>query len=200
MTEDENKVEISSWTPTQRLRYAWQVAKAVADLHEVGNIYDSAAIAHTDISTDQFLWVNGMFQLNDFNRARFIRWNSVKQEPCKFVISKNPGKNRSPEEYIKGTPLNEKIDVYSLGNILYSILMGEKVFKDIDKKNVYQMVSDGVVPIIPSERLNAFHPMETAVVEAMKMCHVYDSALRSTAKDVETYLSGKLREYDISHF
>ncbi len=64
MIEDENKVEISSWTPTQRLRYAWQVTKAVADLHAVGNIHESAAIAHTDISTDQFLWVNGMFQVS----------------------------------------------------------------------------------------------------------------------------------------
>ena len=31
-------------------------------------------------------------QLNDFNRARFIRWNAVKREVCPFYIEMSPSK------------------------------------------------------------------------------------------------------------
>jgi len=74
-----------------KLKYAWQFAKALSDVHSVGNIHDSAAISHADLSASQYLWFDGMFKLNDFNRARFIRWNTVKQEACPFYISYNPG-------------------------------------------------------------------------------------------------------------
>ena len=65
MIYDDKKVEMSKWTAEHRLQYSWQVAKAMTELHSVGNIHDSAAISHTDVSTDQFLWVNGMFKVSD---------------------------------------------------------------------------------------------------------------------------------------
>lgn len=194
---------MSKWTAEHRLRYSWQVAKAMTELHSVGNIHDSAAISHTDISTDQFLWVNGMFKLNDFNRARFIRWNAWKKEPCKFIVGKNPGKNRSPEEYKDHEPLNEKIDIYSMGNIFYSILMGEKVFEGINymkKDKVYKEVQKGVVPIIPQAIIDRYGPLEKAVLEAMRMCHVYNPDDRSRASDVEAFLKAKLEEHNVPEF
>jgi len=203
MIYDDKKVEMSKWTAEHRLQYSWQVAKAMTELHSVGNIHDSAAISHTDVSTDQFLWVNGMFKLNDFNRARFIRWNARKEEPCKFIVGKNPGKNRSPEEYKDHEPLNEKIDIYSMGNIFYSILMGEKVFEGINymkKDKVYKEVQKGVVPIIPQAIIDGYGPLEKVVLEAMRMCHVYNPDDRSRASDVETFLKAKLEEHNVSEF
>jgi len=35
-----------------------------------GNIYGSAAISHTDVSPDQFLWIDGMFKV----RVCLIYW------------------------------------------------------------------------------------------------------------------------------
>jgi hypothetical protein len=46
--------------------------------------------------------------LNDFNRARFMRWNTTSQSLCSFSIANNPGKNRSPEEY-SFLPETEKV-------------------------------------------------------------------------------------------
>ena len=52
------------WALKDMLRYAWQVAKALSEVHSVGNsIYQSPAIAHTDIDVDQFLWIDGMFKV-----------------------------------------------------------------------------------------------------------------------------------------
>jgi hypothetical protein len=58
-----------------------------------------ATVAHTDISPNQFIRVNGIYKLDDFNRARFIQWSETNQTACPFRISNNPGRNRSPEEY-----------------------------------------------------------------------------------------------------
>jgi hypothetical protein len=55
--------EVKTWESKHKLRYAWQLTNALSNVHSVGNIHDSAAIAHTDISPDQFLWFDGMFKV-----------------------------------------------------------------------------------------------------------------------------------------
>jgi serine/threonine protein kinase len=62
--DDHDRIEISTWTPSDKLRYAWQITKAVADVHEVGNIHNSAAIVHLDITPHQILWLDGMFKVS----------------------------------------------------------------------------------------------------------------------------------------
>jgi hypothetical protein len=64
-------------------------------------------IAHTDISPLQYIRVNGIYKLNDFNRARFIAW-SKDNTMCPYEVGNNGGKNRSPEEY-NYEPQTEKV-------------------------------------------------------------------------------------------
>ena len=40
------------WTNQQKLRYSWQAATALADLHAVGMEGNSASISHTDIAIE----------------------------------------------------------------------------------------------------------------------------------------------------
>lgn len=140
------------------------------------------------------------FQLNDFNRARFIRWNKVKQEACPFYISVSPGSCRSPEEYTKGSPLTEKIDVYSLGNIMYGILLGVFAWEEISSKKVKKLVKKGTFPDIPKEKFETFDDKERAIEHAIRMCYVKDIHERSTAQEVEGYLRKKLKEFNVAEF
>ena len=64
MVHDENKERISQWKPKDKLRYAWQMTKGLSDMHSFGNIYNSSAIAHTDIKCNQYLWMDGMFKVS----------------------------------------------------------------------------------------------------------------------------------------
>lgn len=228
--EDEKRIVISTWKPADKLRYAWQITKAIADMHSIGNIHNSAAISHTDIASDQILWIDGMFkvcfmlsnrvliifnfviksilealitmtfslQLNDFNRARFITWNAKKEEACPFFISKNMGKHRSPEEYTKGSPLTEKIDVYSLGNLLWALLREEDVWESVKQTKAIKLVKMGTFPTIPSDELESYSEMEKSVHHAMNMCYVKDVLKRSSSLEVEKYLHDKLEEFEIS--
>lgn len=71
------------------LRIAHSVATAIADSHHV-NEQGQATIAHADIKPAQFLKVNGRYQLNDFNRARFLYWDpNNKNRPCGFRLKGN---------------------------------------------------------------------------------------------------------------
>lgn len=73
-----------------RLRIAAQVANGIADAHHVDD-QGRATIAHTDITGGQFVYVDGIFKLNDFNRARFLRFDSAKNETCGFRVGANRG-------------------------------------------------------------------------------------------------------------
>ena len=78
------------WNSTERLIVAFHVATAIADVHEVeGN--GRPSIAHTDITTSQFVYIDGRYKLNDFNRCRFITWNQKTNEQCGFFVGNNPG-------------------------------------------------------------------------------------------------------------
>jgi len=186
----------NSWSTDDILRYSWQATTALADVHAVGMKGKSASIAHTDISIDQFLWVDGMYKLNDFNRARFIRWDVVENKPCKFYISKNPGRYRSPEEY-RYDYLTEKIDVYSLGNVLYSILTKQYPFSRANSTVVAEEVQDGKRPSLSGI---SFRPKVVAVAQAIKMCWVQNPKDRASARDVDLFLRSKLLEFNVSMF
>ena len=75
---------------TERLIVAYQVARAIADVHSVEE-NGRPSIAHTDITPSQFVYADGRYKLNDFNRCRFIAWNQKTDEQCGFYVGKNPG-------------------------------------------------------------------------------------------------------------
>lgn len=83
---------------------ATQAATGLAAVHNIDK-EGVASIAHTDISPQQFIKMRNkdtggfIYKLNDFNRVRFIRWSKRKNKPCGYHVDKNPGTNRSPEEY-----------------------------------------------------------------------------------------------------
>ncbi len=79
-----------------------------------------------DIGVRQYVMINGRYQLNDFNTAKFMQWNEKEQELCPDVSPKFVEKNRSPEEMRdKVNLVDEKIDVYALGNIFYKLITNE---------------------------------------------------------------------------
>lgn len=77
-------------TNMDKLHIATQAAMGLADVHNV-DMEGKASIAHTDISADQFILIDGLWRINDFNRARFIgqyRHNGTNCPYCKCIITK----------------------------------------------------------------------------------------------------------------
>jgi hypothetical protein len=86
---------------------ATQAAIGVAHVHNIDK-EGRASIAHTDISPAQFILIDGIYKLNDFNRAKFLLWSRKNMTVCDYHIGKNAGRNRSPEEYLH-LPQSEKV-------------------------------------------------------------------------------------------
>lgn len=77
-------------TLLQKIHVASQLATALAELHNVDR-EGRASIAHTDITAGQFVKVNGIYKLNDFNRARLLLWDNKNDKPCGYYVANNPG-------------------------------------------------------------------------------------------------------------
>ena len=60
-----------TWTDEELLRYAWQVAKGLADVHAAGGD-GKTAISHTDVAADQYLWMDGMYKVKLSNHSDII--------------------------------------------------------------------------------------------------------------------------------
>jgi serine/threonine protein kinase len=97
----DNDTKWQKWTSADKITYAYQVACAIADVHNIDQ-EGLPSMSHTDISMSQFVSTdNGKtYQINDFNRARFLfRSNDDATQVCPFEVSSNKGKFRAPEEY-----------------------------------------------------------------------------------------------------
>jgi serine/threonine protein kinase len=92
----------------------------------------------------------------------------------------------------------EKVDVYSLGNIFFTLLTLEEIFHGISSKKVKKRVKKGERPIpVDSHGVwNSTDPIDQALKSAMEMCLIYNVTERATARQVETFLKRKLEEID----
>ena len=97
--DEEGGGGLSQWNSKHKLMIAHQLASGLSDVHNFANKDGIAAIAHTDITAGQFVFIGdghskGIFKLNDFNRCRFLLWNEKENKPCGFYVGSNPGSVR----------------------------------------------------------------------------------------------------------
>ena len=192
--DDEKDGGANTLSKLQIMKIAYNVSKSVHDAHHLDG-YGRPTMAHTDIKIDQFiLSKDGYYKLSDFNRVRFLMWNSTAKPTiqeqtttttststgtsisisstgistntklqlwnhtsgtgqCGFDVGKNGGEYRSPEEYAYKKE-TEKVDVYSLGNVLYFLLtQGKEVWDGVNNNDVYKFVMNGQRPPIPKDIL-----------------------------------------------
>ena len=148
------------------------------------------SIVHADISPGQFIFIDGLYKLNDFNRCRYLRRNVTSGGTCGFTAANNPGRRRAPEEY-KYESENEKIDVFSMGHIFYTILTGKLPFIEFESKEVYKKVKKGHLPKLADDLQQSTDPVHVALKKAMEMCYTYKPEHRASATEVLDYLTAQ---------
>ncbi|KAF1317830.1 Tkl protein kinase, partial [Globisporangium splendens] len=173
------------------LELARDAARGLAQLHGAAG----GPFAHTDIQTRQFLVdKTGKLLLNDFNRIKYAGPRLVDgvstDEKCTFETPIAKGKWRSPEEY-EHIELDEKLDVYSLSLVLWSLQSREKPFGNLSRDQVYEQVPLGTRP--PVKAMSGFPPaMQDLIVRAWDT----DPAKRPSAATLAATIEKILEEYE----
>eukprot|EP00562_Extubocellulus_spinifer_P032839 CAMPEP_0178730000 /NCGR_PEP_ID=MMETSP0699-20121125/29279_1 /TAXON_ID=265572 /ORGANISM="Extubocellulus spinifer, Strain CCMP396" /LENGTH=582 /DNA_ID=CAMNT_0020381983 /DNA_START=93 /DNA_END=1841 /DNA_ORIENTATION=+ len=192
LANDNDKNNLSK---EERFKVAVEVARSVSDLHNFNGRVP--AIAHSDIWHSQFVKTRrGVFALSDFNRAQFLYWNSTSNEgSCPYYYQHTNGYPfRSPEEY-KYEAQTEKIDIYSMGNIFFSLLMDkwpyEELYKEKNTAVVSKLITKGKRDKLSKELLESADPIDVALRTAMEMCWEQDWKRRASARDVANYLDAE---------
>ena len=100
---------------------------------------------------------------------------------------------RSPEEYHDDF-LNEKVDVFSLGNNMYGLLTGLGVFHEIrNYDEVQYMVGKGVKAWI-DQRYKERSLAEVKLAEIIEKCHEYYEEDRPSIFEVVDFLQRAVEE------
>lgn len=69
----------------QRLKYARDVSRAIADLHSIDG-EDVVTFIHRDIRSSNFLIdFTGRMVVHDFNLSKLVHWNPKTKQQCGFV-------------------------------------------------------------------------------------------------------------------
>ncbi|KAL7426045.1 hypothetical protein ACHAXM_000289 [Skeletonema potamos] len=190
--EDKNFRSLKRNASKERLKLMVDAAKGLADIH--GDAIPS--IVHGDLTGKQYMFVNGMLQLGDFNQAILIKRNATSpDEACTFHrIDPDYGVFRSPEEY-SHKPQTTAVDVWALGSIIYHVLTGKKVWKSqFSKKDAEKAMIRGELPAINDEIANSADPVDQALLKAFYMCYTHDPKKRPSAKEVASYLEERWLE------
>jgi len=183
--------------------------KPLQNFNEESKGISNATLVHNDLNPHNIAIVKrGKPKLNDFNVAEFMTWDRINNTTCGFKSRFHEPWWRSPEEmqahlpdkYPNPPQLTEKIDIYSLGNILWNVLTTYTPRgKQMKKKREYvtrQMVANGTLPSRPNDFNQTTlltNPALRAIEKAAQKCLRPKPEDRPTAGEIANELSEAIK-------
>ncbi|KAL3777797.1 hypothetical protein HJC23_003570 [Cyclotella cryptica] len=185
--------------PLARLKIARDIARGLADVHEIDG-YTQATLVHHDINLENVVSINGTLKLNDFNLAVILKRNVTSGVACGFSADYPNPYWRSPEEANHHQNLTEKIDVFSLGHIFFRLICLHEPWNKLEpggkpsKEMVTEKVKRGILPYIPADVMETSDPEVAVIRDAMLACYTTDPVERPKARTIADYLDRSLKK------
>jgi len=165
-----------------------------------------ATMAHYDINPRNIaIMKDGSPKLNDFNIAEFLTYDANTNQTCGFRSRLHEPWWRAPEEMDTSNTamVDEKVDVYALGEVLFHILTTHGPrgkMKKYRMEEVREIVRNGVPPSMwepyesdPAMKSNA---VVKAFKRALELCFEKDPVKRGTSIQVARVLHKALVKED----
>jgi serine/threonine protein kinase len=185
MQEDDVR-PLNNFTAEEKLDYAITIAESVAFMH--GNELGPMTI--DDVHPDQYLVTeDGRLVLNDVSNGVILHWNEESQTYCKYSQYFGGGGDfHAPEELVDDGMVDESVDVFAVGSMIFSLLTGLYPYYDeTDEDAIGEMAIAGVPPYIdPRYKERSF--IETRLVAIMESCHEFEPSDRVDIFEVVQYL------------
>mmetsp|Transcript_21549 Transcript_21549/g.46870 ORF Transcript_21549/g.46870 Transcript_21549/m.46870 type:complete len:624 (+) Transcript_21549:183-2054(+) len=189
--DDDDPAPVNQIAPLRKLEMALELAKGIATMHG----HSDGVIANVDVQIGQFCrGKDGLIKVLDFNRAEVMMYDEDRDEYCKFENGSPPdGSQRAPEEIIDA-PLTEKIDVYSLGNVFYTILTGLLVNRKYNTPKAHWRITHGKTEEFDVDYFVSRSPAEMALVEVIQWCWTFKVEERPSVFQIVEYLEDEIKK------
>eukprot|EP00978_Attheya_sp_CCMP212_P030469 scaffold112105_cov49-Attheya_sp.AAC.2 len=173
--------------PRDKLKILIHIASAVTDIHD-----DPVSVFHGDLCCHQFLFIDGIYKLNDFHMSQFKR-QTAQNHTCDDRTNFSSGMRlvHAPEE-ITYLPANlEKADIYMMGQVMFYVLAKKWQYEGISVERGLEMLADGKITPFPSG-LDMGVRANAVMKDAILSCYKYDPADRPTARSIRDFLLKEL--------
>lgn len=187
-----------------KLQIGASLAVGVAHVHEIEGRDNPASMVHYDLNAQNIAMTKeGRPKLNDFNTAEFLMWNPKTNKTCGFPSRLHEPWHRAPEEVFLPKNktdvryVNEKVDVFSLGNLLYHVLTTHNARGKVVETRmemIREEVMQGKVPAMDEFFIKSKKPIHVAFKSAMRRCFELDPEKRGTAREVADILLQTLED------
>jgi serine/threonine-protein kinase len=141
------------------LRIAREAAEALQYAHERG-------IVHRDIKPENILLLGGHALVADFGIARAIEAGGEKLTQTGMAVG--TPHYMSPEQALGSEHVDARSDVYSLGCVLYELLIGQPPFGGPNAMAIMARHSMEVVPSLQVVRASVPDEVEDAIMQALE--------------------------------
>lgn len=191
----DGKLVATRESPLGRIKLALGVFQGLVDLHEGPKPSQTTSnsssawlpVVHADLQAKQYLLdpTTGNVLVNDFNRCRFVTRSDDDGGSCPIRIPTAPGANRSPEEYDMDD-LDEKMDVYSAGNVLYGIITGKRPWDDAKGKKIKAAIQRGERPEVDEVYRSKGYEgtVDGELVRLLDRAYEHDPKVRASAREI----------------
>jgi serine/threonine protein kinase len=175
---------MNNLSPAEKLDIAISMAESLAEMHGLR----FGAVTNDDISLDQWLISpDGRVILIDLNNANHLEWNVAKREYCPYYSSFPDHTLKPPEEYGDGGYVDTSVDVWPMGNLIFSLLTGlHPYYSETDTWRIQKKTMQGPPYLDPRYRTRSY--IEGRMVKIMNQCHKLDPTERVEIFDVVRYL------------
>ena len=142
---------------------------------------------------------DGSAKLNDFNTAEFLTYDPETNQTCGFRSRLHEPWWRAPEEVTLGNQIvDEKVDIYALGEVLFHILTTHSPRGKMKKERmeeVREVVKQGIRPTMWEPYASGGEdgslkkdPIVKAFMKAMDLCFEKEPEKRGTSIQVARVL------------
>jgi len=184
-------------SPLELLKFGYQIATGVADMHSINEAEGFVSMTHNDICCHQFIHIDGIFKLGDFHLSTFHKKDRLTGKACNTTnLPMNAAlkKIRAPEEMNgRVTTSREKVDVFLVGNMMYLLLTHKWMFEGIPTLTAMAMLRSGERSEFGFEPTD---PADVAMVEAINWSWTQDPKKRPKAREISKFLKSALQRIE----
>lgn len=170
---------VNNLSTLQVLDIAITMAESLADVHG----FAGGVIVHGDVHPEQWLRNSGgKIKLNDFNNGFIMDWSYNKNAYC-LESHGFKGTFLPTEVHMNRPEGDDRVDVYSMGSTIFTLLTGLYPYWQFNQKVRYQMITDGILPPIHPVYMQE-GSIEAELVRIIKKCWTYKAKERPTIFEI----------------